>query len=196
MDPITKQFAQAFDYEFNGESHFETPKFIPPDDFAIGLIVGNSGSGKSLLLKEHFSEPVDPIWNPNMSVVAHFTSFEDASEKLFATGLSSVPSLCKPFHVLSNGEKYRATVARMIKDGMVCDEFTSVVDRSVAKSISVAISKYITKKNLKNIVFASCHMDIIEWLQPSWVFNTNYNDFSVNGLCLDKFPKLGSFEIT
>ena len=196
LDEITAKLASAFDYDFTGESSFETPKFTPPSDFDIGLIVGNSGSGKTLLLKEHFKISEEPIWNPELSIAAHFSSYDEACEKLFAVGLSSIPTLCRPYHVLSNGEAYRARMARIIGSGACVDEFSSVVDRAVAKCISVAISKYVKKKDLRNIVFCSCHFDIIEWLCPSWVFCTDNNDFVVNKFALDKFPKLGSFEIS
>lgn len=50
-----------------------------------------------------------------------------------AVGLSSVPAWLKPHKVLSNGEAFRADVARLLAetppDGIaVVDEFTSVVD--------------------------------------------------------------------
>lgn len=195
LDAITIKLAEAFDFQFDGTSTFEIPEFVPPSDFNIGLIVGNSGSGKSLLLKQHFGITPEPEWNPNKSIASYFNSLEDATEKLFAVGLSSVPSLCRPYFVLSNGEQYRARMARMLGNSMVCDEFTSVVDRSVAKGICVAMRKYITKKNLTNIVLASCHRDIIDYLAPDWIFDTNSNQLNVNGFSLDKFPKLGQFEI-
>ena len=77
------------------------------------------------------------------------------------------------YHVLSTGEKFRADLARKLKDNAVIDEFTSVVDRNVAKATSVAISKYIHKHNIKNLIISTCHEDIINWLEPDWVFNTN-----------------------
>ena len=52
------------------------------------------------------------------------------------------------------------------------DEFTSVVNRDCAKSLSFALQRYIRKHNLK-IIIASCHFDIIDWLNPDWVFNLN-----------------------
>lgn len=55
------------------------------------------------------------------------------------------------------------------------DEFTSVVNRDVAKSMSHALQRYIRQKDLK-IIIASCHFDIIEWLQPDYVFNLNHRD--------------------
>jgi ABC-type ATPase involved in cell division len=195
LDEITLKFAEAFDYNFNGKSTFTLPDFNPPSDFNIGLIVGNSGSGKSLLLKEYFQEPSKPEWTSNKSIVSHFNSYEEACEKLFAVGLSSVPTICRPYHVLSNGEKYRADVSRCLKDYSVIDEFTSVVNRETAYGICVAIKKYIKTKNIKNVVLASCHFDIVDWLSPDWVFNTNNNDFIVNGFSLSQFTKLGEINI-
>ena len=55
-------------------------------------------------------------------------------------------------------------------DVILIDEFTSVVDRDVAKSMSYALQKYIRTHNLK-IIIASCHYDILEWLMPNWVCN-------------------------
>jgi GNAT superfamily N-acetyltransferase len=63
-------------------------------------------------------------------------------------------------------------MARKLKDGAVIDEFTSVVDRDVAKSASAAISKFIRRMGMKNIVFATCHSDVIDWLEPDWVYHT------------------------
>jgi GNAT superfamily N-acetyltransferase len=60
----------------------------------------------------------------------------------------------------------------MLKSNLSCDEFTSVVDRSVAKSCCWAVQKFIRKNKLTGIVFASCHHDILEWLEPDWCFDT------------------------
>jgi hypothetical protein len=196
IDPITAEIAKSFDYDFDGESVFETPRFSPPKNFNLGLIVGNSGSGKSLMLGEHFGHiEEEPVWAPDRSVASHFGSFDNACEKLFAVGLSSIPALCRPYRVLSNGEKYRADVARVIGSGCVIDEFTSVVNRETAYGISVALNKYVKRTGLTNIVLASCHFDIIDWLQPDWVFNTNAHTFLANEYSLEDFPALGSITI-
>ena len=55
------------------------------------------------------------------------------------------------------------------EETLVVDEFTSVVDRNTAKSMSNALQKYIRKHDLK-VVFASCHKDVIDWLQPDWTY--------------------------
>lgn len=174
VDEYTKLASECFDYEFEGVSKFypfEKPKNIP-EEFSIGLIVGASGTGKTTLLKE-FGEEETISWSNEKSIVSHFESPQDGINRLSAVGLNSVPSWVRPYNVLSNGEKFRADLSRRIKDNAVIDEFTSVVDRNVAKATSTAISKYINKNNIKNVVFSTCHYDIIEWLEPDWVFDAN-----------------------
>lgn len=179
QDEFTAKVAQAFDLDFDGTIETEIPdfKFPPYNSYNIGLIVGASGSGKSTILSKGLWHDVEQspsdfdYWNPNKAIVSHFDTPDEAIEKLHACGLASVPTLCKPYHVLSNGEKYRARFARLLEHDLVMDEFTSEVNRETAKSLCVSASKYIRKKDLKNIVLASCHKDIIPWLQPDWVFD-------------------------
>ena len=174
QDEISKECSSAFDFEFSGSTKFTVPNFNMPENFQIGLIVGASGSGKSSILKT-IGTPKEVTWNPDKAVCSHFGSAKEAQDKLGAVGLNSVPSWLKPYHVLSMGEKFRADLARSLEDNAIIDEFTSVVDRNVAKSCSNAIARHIRKDGLKNVVFASCHYDIIEWLQPDWVFDTTVN---------------------
>ena len=164
----------AFDCIFDGTSKFY-PWKLPsklPKLFKIGIIVGSSGSGKSTLLSK-FGEEEKPIWLPNKSIVSHFDTPEEAINKLGSVGLNSIPSWYKPYEVLSNGEKFRADMARKLKTGAVIDEFTSVVDRSVAKAASVSLSRYVKENNISNIVISTCHQDIVDWLEPDWVINTD-----------------------
>lgn len=177
-DEITTELSRMFDYEFSGISKFDIPQISTFDrqmyidqPYNIGLIVGPSGSGKSSLLKE-FGSTSNPFWSKIKSVASHFDSADDAVEKFGAVGFNTTPSWMRPYHVLSNGEAFRADLSRKIKDGAVIDEFTSVVDRNVAKSCSLAFSKYVKKHNVQRITLASCHYDIIDWLQPDWVYDT------------------------
>jgi ABC-type ATPase with predicted acetyltransferase domain len=165
---------KAFDCAFDGTSKFH-PWKLPsklPSNFKIGVIVGSSGSGKSTLLK-NFGIEESPIWEPDKSIVSHFENPDDAINKLGSVGLNSVPSWYKPYHVLSNGEKFRADLARKLKNGAVIDEFTSVVDRNVAKAASMSLARFVKNNNLENIVLSTCHRDILEWLEPDWVLDTD-----------------------
>ena len=176
-DDSMLRLAEAFDYEFTGEIVTEIPELPElPEDFSIGLIVGPSGGGKSTLLKT-LGQTEEPSWEKEKSVFSHFSSYEEADEKFRAVGFNSIPQRMLPYERLSTGEKFRCDLARTLDNGAIIDEFTSVVNRDVAKAASSAIKRYVDKKQLKKIVIASCHYDIIEWLRPDWVFNVKTEEF-------------------
>ena len=148
-----------------------------PNDWNIGVIVGASGTGKSTIAKEMFSEELITGFDYSAkSVVDDMpkASIDDITKMFYAVGFGSVPSWLKPYSVLSNGEKMRVDLARALleRDFIVFDEFTSVVDRNVAQTACIAINKAIKKTN-KKFVAVTCHYDILDWLQPAWVFDTN-----------------------
>ncbi len=142
-------------------------------DWNVGVIYGSSGSGKTTILKD--LGVLTPLsFDSNKALISNFDWLEpkDATTLLSSMGLSSVPTWLRPFHLLSNGEQYRAELAYKVakaKEGeiILIDEYTSVVDREVAKAMSFSLQKYIRKTN-KKIVVASCHYDIMEWLMPDW----------------------------
>lgn len=126
----------------------------------------------------------------NKPLISNFENMRpsDACEILSAMGLASVPSWIKPYSVLSNGEKYRAELAWIIahaKDGEIVrmDEFTSVIDRNVAKSMSYALQRYVRGEG-KKVLLCSCHYDIVEWLQPDWVYDLDKGGVLERGDCL------------
>lgn len=149
-----------------------------PEKWNIGVIVGNSGTGKTTIAKELFKDFYITDFKYNKkSVIDDMpdnVKVEDISKMFYAVGFGSVPSWIKPYNVLSNGEKMRVDLARALleKDKICFDEFTSVVDRNVAKTACIAINKAIKKTN-KQFIAVSCHYDILEWLQPDWIFDTN-----------------------
>ena len=185
-DIFVKAAEKAFDCVNDGISKFYPwKKPDTPKDFNIGVIVGGSGSGKTTMLAR-FGKEVEPKWDSDKSIVSHFKSPDEAINLLTAVGLNSVPSWYKPYHVLSNGEKFRADLARKVKDGAVIDEFTSVVDRNVAKAASVALVRYIKKNNIKNVVLSTCHRDILEWLEPDWVVDTDLGEYTEGFFLVDQ----------
>jgi len=98
-------------------------------------------------------------------------SVREVSEACQSVGFNTIPAWLRPFAVLSNGERFRVEMARRILETsgtIVVDEFTSVVDRQVAQIGSHAVQKYVRRSG-KRFVAASCHYDIIDWLQPDWV---------------------------
>jgi hypothetical protein len=168
---------KSFDCIFDGTSKFYPwEKPIIPDNFKIGVIVGGSGTGKSTLLK-NFGVEDTPEWDNEKPIISHFETPDEAINKLMSVGLNTIPSWYKPYNVLSNGEKFRADLARKLKSNTVIDEYTSVVDRNVAKAASVALNRYINNSDISNVVISTCHFDIIDWLQPDWVINTDTGEF-------------------
>ena len=149
-----------------------------PEDWQIGVIVGGSGTGKTTIAKELFQDNIIRNFEyTHKSVIDDMPQNVDMEtiEKMFySVGFGSVPSWLKPYSVLSNGAKMRVDLARAMleKEFIVFDEFTSVVDRQVAKVASIAIHKAI-KRTKKKFIAISCHYDILEWLEPDWVFDTN-----------------------
>lgn len=152
-----------------------------PEDWHIGVIYGRSGSGKSTIAGEIFDVSKPNVWNDE-SIVENFdASFkvDDIVSALQSVGLSSPNTYLLPYSALSNGQKFRADLARTIleNDQIVFDEFTSVVDRNVAKAACVAVSKYIRRTG-KKFIAVSCHEDILEWLEPDWHFCSDNSRFS------------------
>src|SRR5690606_16358303 len=95
-------------------------------------------------------------------------------------GFSSPPAWLRPFHVLSNGEQFRVTMARALAESVglvVVDEFTSVVDRTVAQIGSAAIAKAVRRRGGRFIAVA-CHYDIADWLEPDWIYEPHTARFA------------------
>ena len=178
-DEYTEYVYNAYDIQNQQESVVSIENNIRLDfEWSIGVIYGGSGTGKSTLLKA-FGEIASPVFDNEKSLISNFDWMtpEEAAHLLSAMGLSSIPCWLRPHATLSNGEQYRANLAYCVakaKDNEVIliDEYTSVVDRDVAKAMSNALQKYIRREK-KKIILASCHFDIMEWLNPDWIYSPN-----------------------
>jgi len=153
----------------------------------IGLVTGASGTGKSTIARALFptySNAGDYEWS-RPSIVDDFPaemSPNDVVGALTAVGLSSPPVWLRPHHVLSTGQQFRADLARALAtpgDGpVVFDEYTSTVDRTVARAVSVATAKHVRRTDGLQFVAVTCHKDIGPWLQPDWVYDTDAQAFT------------------
>lgn len=111
-------------------------------------------------------------------------TIQEITGLLSSVGFSSPPGWLKPYHVLSNGEKFRVDVARTLAeqpDLAVIDEFTSVVDRTVAQIGSHAVQKAVRKSG-RRLVAVSCHYDIAEWLEPDWMLDVQTGEITRRSL--------------
>jgi len=143
--------------------------------WSVGLITGPSGAGKSTIARHMFGEHYHPelTWQ-GRSVIDDFAAripVAEIADACGSVGFNTIPAWLRPFAVLSNGEKFRVELARRLLElsgPIVVDEFTSVVDRQVAKIGSHAVAKFVRRSG-KQFVAVSCHDDIVDWLQPDWV---------------------------
>lgn len=177
---------------FNAESGCNFDLEVEADldfEWNIGVVVGPSGSGKTSIGKIIFGE--DKIydyhegWAPDKPIIdciAPDGDFNEVTGSLANVGLGDVPAWLRPFRVLSNGEQFRAGLAKVICEKpaeIVIDEFTSVIDRQIAKIGSQAFQKAWRRSNpTGKVVLLTPHYDILEWVQPDWVIDTKTKTFS------------------
>jgi GNAT superfamily N-acetyltransferase len=179
---------------------------LPLDErpWHVGLITGPSGSGKSTVARRLWPEQAGRVldWPRDRTILDVFPdvlSVRDVTALLSSVGFSSPPAWLRPFHVLSTGQQFRVEMARRLADAIagaapqpiVLDEFTSVIDRTVARIGSAALAKTVRQNGLKFIA-VTCHDDIIPWLQPDWVYLPAENRFDWR--CLQRRPAI-SLEI-
>ena len=168
---------------FNAETgaNFDLAAEIPDDpDWKIGVVVGPSGSGKTSIGRalwggEAFYEPDDwPADAPIVDCISPDGDFDAVTGALAQVGLGDVPAWLRPYPVLSTGQKFRANLARVLAEApgrVVIDEFTSVVDRQIARIGAGAFAKA-WRRTKGQAVLLTCHYDVLDWLEPDWVYDT------------------------
>lgn len=178
---------------FNAENGCNFDLVVEADldfDWNIGVVVGPSGSGKTSIGKMIFGDASKIYdyhdgWDGNKPIIdciAPGGDFNEVTGALANVGLGDVPAWLRPFRVLSNGEQFRAGLARVICEKpkeIVIDEFTSVIDRQIAKIGSQAFQKAWRRNNPGGkVVLLTPHYDILEWVQPDWIIDTKTKTFS------------------
>jgi len=151
---------------------------IKPTD--IVYITGDSGSGKSLLLRELYKQLrpwaafIGPGWRPDIRLDKPIIetvgeTVEEALELLSRVGLGDAWLFLRSYSQLSDGQKYRYAIAKLIESGKqywLLDEFCSTLDRDTAKVVAYNIQK-LARKLGKCLIAATCHTDLFEDLNPS-----------------------------
>lgn len=160
---------------------------LPIEDhpWNVGLIIGPSGAGKTTLARHFWPQVSAGFEWSGKALIDDFPAsmgIKEVTGVLNSVGLSSPPSWLRPYATLSNGEAFRATIARALAETApgavtVIDEFTSVVDRQVAKVASHTVQKTV-RRNKGQFVAVTCHYDVTEWLQPDWVFDVSTGSFA------------------
>jgi GNAT superfamily N-acetyltransferase len=186
--PRVLQMAGMFDLPLEEKTRTEIDATLPIEDrpWTVGLIVGPSGSGKSSIARHLWPSQIvtEQQWSPAGALLDDFPpslGVRDVVGLLTAVGLGSPPAWVRPYRTLSNGEAFRASMARAIAEAgddlVVVDEFTSVVDRQVAMVASHAVQKTVRRSG-RQLVAVTCHYDVTDWLQPDWVYDAAADLFS------------------
>jgi energy-coupling factor transporter ATP-binding protein EcfA2 len=192
--PRVAQVRGLFDLPVEKTSRVEWQVQLPLEerDWHIGLITGPSGCGKTTIARHLWPERMAHSleWPADASVLDAFPagmSIKDVTGLLSSVGFASPPGWLRPFGVLSTGQQFRVNLARLLAEWgeretassglVVMDEFTSVVDRTVARIGSAALARTVRNRG-QRFVAVTCHDDVEDWLQPDWVYRPAENQFT------------------
>ena len=149
---------------------------IGPTD--IMYLTGDSGSGKSVLLKAIVGDlksgeaaklsevEVDPD-KPLIDTVG--ATVDEGLKLLSKVRLNDAFLFVRRYSQLSDGQKYRYRLAKLIESGAqwwIMDEFCATLDRETAKIVAYNVQK-LARKLGKAVVAATTHIDLFEDLAPS-----------------------------
>lgn len=165
----------------------------------IVYITGQSGSGKSLLLRELEKQMterglkvvnLDKIDLPEIPLIDQIgKDTNDAIRILSAAGVNDAYLLIRKPNELSDGQRYRFRLAKAIESGAdvwVADEFLAVLDRVSAKVIAFSIQKTARREG-KTVIVATTHTDMQEDLSPSLYIEKRYREkLEINGKVVGK----------
>jgi ABC-type ATPase with predicted acetyltransferase domain len=161
-------------------------QFVIYDNLAIDIdrgdvvyITGQSGSGKSLLLKDLTAEmrkeglkvsdlnEIDLEDRPVIELIGENTT--KAADLLAKAGISDAWIFIRKPSELSDGQKYRLKLAKLMEtdsDVWIADEFGAVLDRETAKAVAFNMQK-VARSLGKTLMVATTHTDLRTELAPS-----------------------------
>ncbi|MDX2118734.1 MAG: hypothetical protein SFY96_11175 [Planctomycetota bacterium] len=145
----------------------------------IALLSGPSGGGKTTLLRAcraelvsrheavaFFSRP--PLGTRRTLIDSTPGAMRDALRDLARAGLADATLLARCTRELSEGQRWRWALARMLRTRprwLLIDEFVSTLDRPAARGVCRALRRHARDVNCRVIV-ATAHDDVATWLEP------------------------------
>ena len=187
ITPRSLVVAEAFGLGIDETMRFkvlDTELMIGPQD--IVYITGDSGSGKSVLLRAiradlggeaiDLSEIEVDLDKPLIETVGD--TVEHGLELLSKVGLNDAFLFLRTYNQLSDGQKYRYRIAKLIESGKqwwLMDEFGACLDRDTAKIISYNLQK-IARQQGKAVIAATTHNDLQEDLNPSVLVRKRFGE--------------------
>jgi len=171
-----------------------SPTRIPIGPGRLVLLLGPSGRGKSTALDQIDRQFIGacrvqrvefPADAAVVDMVAPSASLDEAIGLLTCCGLGDPHLWLRRFEELSEGERFRARLARAIAlqtsgaagAPLLCDEFCSTLHRRAAKAVSFNLHKLVVRRNL-SVVVACSDDDLLADLRPHAIVR-----FQDGGLC-------------
>ncbi len=150
------------------------PREWPPDRAVIdGLGQQPIKEITRLFTAVGFSSP--PSWIKPYSVLSNGEQFRcDLARALMNddSGMMNDELASRPEATQTASSIHHSSFINHHSPAVVFDEFTSVVDRNVARAVSAAIAKGIRSGRIgRRFVAVTCHYDVTEWLEPDWVID-------------------------
>jgi len=183
VSPRTIKVAEAF-----GIGVDKRRKFTIYDDIKLKItprdivyITGDSGSGKSILLRTiendikrdmnlkaiNIDEIKPVLGEPIIETIGE--TFEEGLDLLSKVGLNDAFLFLRSYEQLSDGQKYRYKIAKLIESKAqfwIMDEFCATLDRDMAKIVAFNVQKHARRAG-KAVLAATTHTDLFEDLAPS-----------------------------
>jgi len=184
----------------------EEKEFCIYDNFKFQLrsndivyVTGDSGSGKSWILKNVFNKfensiSIDDIQIDDNEVLIEGVGkdLNDALKKLNLAGLGDAFLYLRKYSQLSDGQKYRYAVAKFLdtdKDIWILDEFCAKLDRTTAKIVAYNLQKIARRLN-KCVICATTHEDLFDALKPSLIIKKGFeSDVNVERRSINKYSE-------
>lgn len=159
---------------------------VNPGD--VVYITGQSGSGKSVLLRELASQMmaeglkvgrIEDVQVEDAALLEQVgTSTESACQILSAAGLNDAYLFIRKPGELSDGQLYRLKIAKLISEGyrVICaDEFGAVLDRTTAKVVAYNLQKQARMAGV-TVIVATTHKDLIDELGPDLLVEKRFRE--------------------
>jgi len=151
-------------------------------------ISGQSGSGKSLLLRDLADllskagkqiANIDEVEMQDIPLVDQIgESTENALKLMNMAGLNDAYLFMRKPSELSDGQRYRFRLAKLIESGAevwVADEFAAVLDRETAKIVAHNV-RNATQKCGATLICATTHTDLVNYLAPTLTVEKLYGE--------------------
>ncbi len=187
--PRVLEIAEAFGLGLSDK------KFVVYEDLDLEVnaadvvyITGQSGSGKSLLLKDLSAQmreaglkvadlnEIELADKPVIDLVGNTTI--EATDLLAKAGISDAYIYLRKPGELSDGQRYRLKLAKVMSsdaDVWIADEFGAVLDRDTAKAVAYNMAK-VARREGKILMVATTHTDLVEELAPNLTVEKRFRE--------------------